>query len=263
MNRILVLLLCSVLVSCKTSEKVVYLQDVKDGQNVEMSVYQGIVIQPKDILSIVVSSRNPELVVSFNKPFVSYQAGSSSASSYSSYRVLGYLVDTEGDIEYPLLGKLRVTGMTREQVSAMIQQRLVAEGFVNDAIVTTEIMNFKISVLGEVRSPGRFDLQDDRITILEALGRAGDLTIYGRRDNVLVTREQNGVIHSYRVDLRSSALIHSPVFYLQQNDVVYVSPNNTVAANSRINQNRTLGVSISLASFLTNLTLLVLNLMNN
>jgi len=260
MNRIFVILLCSVLVSCKTSEKVVYLQDVKDGLNLEIPVYQGIVIQPKDILSIVVSSRYPELVVSFNKPLVSYQAASTSASSYSSYRILGYLVDTEGNIEYPLLGKLRVTGMTREQISGMIQQKLIEEGLVSDAIVTTEVMNFKISVLGEVRSPGMFPLQDDRITILEAIARAGDLTIFGKRDNVLVQREQNGIIHHHRVDLRSSTLTQSPVFYLQQNDVVYISPNNTIAANSRINQNRTLGVSISLASFLTNLVLLYYNL---
>jgi len=260
MNRIFVIALCFVLVSCKTSQKVVYLQDVEDGQVEKMSVYQGVVIQPKDILSIIVSSRYPELVVSFNKPLVSFQAGSTMASSYSSYRMLGYLVDTEGYIEYPILGKLHVMGLTREQISAMIQQKLVKGDFVGDAIVTTEIMNFKISVLGEVRSPGMFELQNDRITILEAIARAGDLTIYGRRDNVLVMREQFGITHSYRVDLRSSALIHSPVFYLQQNDVVYVAPNNTISARSRINENRTLGVSISLASFLTNLVLLYRNL---
>ena len=143
----------------------------------------------------------------------------------------------------------------------MIKEKLREENLLRDAIVTTEYMNFRISVMGEVRSPGIFDLQNDRITILEALSRAGDLTIYGRRDNVLVRREENGVITSYRVDLRYGAsLINSPVFYLQQNDEVYVSPNNTVAANSRINQNRTLGVAISLASLLTNITLLIINL---
>ena len=260
MNRIILVLLCCVLVSCNTSQKVVYMQDVDDGTVEKIAAYQGVVIQPKDILNITVSSRNPELAISFNKPLVSYQSGSSSASSGYSYRILGYLVDTEGNIDFPIFGELKVMGLTREQVSNMIKQRLIEENLIRDPIVTTEIMNFKISVLGEVRSPGRFDIQDDRITILEALGRAGDLTIYGRRDNVLVRREQNGAIHSYRVDLRSASLINSPVFYLQQNDVVYVSPNNTVAANSRINQNRTTGVAISLASLLTNITLLIINL---
>jgi len=236
------------------------MQDVDDGAIEKIAVYQGVVIQPKDIINIIVSSRRPELALDFNKPMISYQTGSTTAYSSYSYRILGHLVDMEGNIDYPILGKLHVMGLTREQVSDMIQQMLIRGDFVSDAIVTTEIMNFKITVLGEVRSPGMFELSNDRVTLLEALGRAGDLTIYGRRDNVLVKREQNGIIQSYRVDLRSASLIHSPAFYLQQNDVVYVSPNNTWAARSRINENRTLGVSISLASFLTNLTLLFLNL---
>ena len=263
LNRILVILLCCVLFSCKTSKNVVYLQDALNKTTDTIEFNQGIVIQPKDILSIVVSCRDPELSISLNLPLYSYQAGSTTASSSYSSRMLGYLVDMEGCIDFPLLGRLKVAGLTREQLTEMIKQKIVENGLIREPIVNTEIMNFRISVLGEVRSPGFFSLQDDKITILEAIARAGDLTIYGRRDNVLVQRhEQNGVINNYYIDLRSVEMYHSPAFYLKQNDVVYVSPNNTIAARSRINENRTLGVSISLASFLTNLALLVINLTN-
>lgn len=255
MNRIFLVLLCCVLVSCHTSKKVVYMQDATDRAIEQIIANQGIAIQPKDILSIVVSSKNPELVQGLNLPMLTFQAGSSTTSSYM-YRLLGYLVDMEGNIDFPILGKLKVTGMTREQVSDMIKKKLIQENLIKDPIVNTELMNFKISILGEVRSPGTFELSDDRISILEALSRAGDLTIYGKRDNVLVRREKEGKVSFYRVDLRSTELLHSPVYYLQQNDVVYVQPNNTVAVRSRINENRTLGVWISLTSLFTSLAIL-------
>ena len=256
MNRVFVILLCGALAACNPSKNVVYLQDAADKTTETIPVYQGIVIQPKDILSIVVSSPDPVLSMSFNLPLHSYQAGSSTASSSYSQRLLGYLVDVEGYIDFPVLGKLKVTGYTRDQLSEMIKQKLIDEGQIKEPIVNTEIMNFKIVVLGEVRSPNTYYLQDDRYTIFDALGRAGDLTLYGRRDNVLVWREQNGVIKEYRVDLRSRNIMHSPVFYLQQNDVIYVSPNNAIAARSRINENRTLGAGISLASLITNMLVL-------
>ena len=222
-----------------------------------MLTYSGIIIQPKDILTIVVTSKNFDLALDFNLPVMSYQAGSTSSTSSYSSRVLGYLVDMDGNIDYPVFGKLKVAGLTREQLSEMIKQKLIQENIIKDAIVTTEFMNFKISVMGEVRSPGSFNIGDDRITILEALAKAGDMTLYGKRDNVLVTREINGKIQHYRVNLLSTELIYSPVYYLQQNDVVYVSPNNTIAARSRINENRSVGVGISLVNFMTNMALLI------
>jgi len=255
MNRILILLISCALFSCETSKKIVYMQDAKQGDIDTLTVYQGIKIQPKDILSIVVFSRNQELAKGFNLPMVSYQAGNPSSSISFSSRLLDYLVDMEGNIDYPYFGKLKVAGLTRDQLSDMIKQKLISEGLIRDPIVTTEFMNLKISVLGEVRTPGTFTLTNDRITLLEALSRVGDMTIYGRRDNVLVRREQNGEIYSYRVDLLSTEFIHSPVYYLQQNDVVYVEPNATIAARSRINENRTLGAGISLVSLLTNIVM--------
>ena len=223
-------------------------------------INKGIIIQPKDILSITVSSRDPNLAISFNKPMVSYQAGSTSASSSYSQRILGYLVDIDGKIDFPILGPLKVKGLTREELSDMIKQQLITKDLLKDPIVTTEIMNFKITVLGEVRSPGVFELRDDKITLLEALGRAGDLTIYGRRDNVLVTREENGEIIYFHVDLRSSNLTQSPAFYLRQNDVIYVSPNKTQTARTEINENKSMSILLSLASFLMSLIVIISNI---
>ena len=260
MKYLNVILLCCVLASCRTQEKVVYLQDAADMTSINIPSYQGILIQPKDIISVVVSSKTPELAMSFNLPLHSYQAGSSTTSSSYSQRLLGYLVDSEGKIDFPGLGSLSVIGLTRDQLSEMIKKKLINEGLILDPIVNTEFMNFKIAVLGEVRTPGTFYIQDDRFTILDALGRAGDLTIYGQREDVLVQREQNGVITYHRLDLRSKSLIHSPAYYLQQNDIVYVSTNNAFAARSRINENRTLGVGISLASLLTNIVVLWITL---
>ena len=235
------------------------MQDAINQATEKIDLYHGIVIQPKDILSIVVSCQKPELALVFNLPLHSYQAGSTFSSSSYNQRLLGHLVDKDGDIDFPVLGKIRVAGLTREQLAETIKQKIIDGEQIQDPVVNVEFMNFKISVLGEVRTPGLFYLQDDKITILEAIARAGDLTIYGRRDNILVQRyDQNGNINFYHVDLRSIDLVHSPVFYLQQNDIVYVSPNNTVAARSRINENRTLGVGISLASLLLNVAILLL-----
>ena len=257
MNRNLLILLCCVLASCDMSKKIVYMQDAENGHIDTITVNRGIVIQPKDILTIIVTSKTPEAASPYNLPMMSYQSGSTSASSSYSQRILGYLVDMEGNIDFPGYGVLKVAGMTREQLSEMIKLRFVSDGLIRDAVVNVEFMNFKISVMGEVRSPGMMNLNDDRITILEALAKAGDMTIYGRRDNVLVIRELNGIVQQYRVDLLSTELIHSPVYYLRQNDVVYVSPNNTIAARSRINENRTVGVGISIVSLLSNLALLI------
>ena len=234
------------------------MRDAIDMATEELAVNNGLLIKSKDILSIIVSSSKPEFVIGFNKPLMSYQAGSTTSSSSYSQRLLGYLVDMDGYIDFPILGKIKAEGLTREQLAELITKKLIESDQVGDPIVTIEYMNFKISVLGEVRTPGLFYLTDDRITILEAISRAGDMTIYGRRDNVLVRREQNGTVSFYRIDLRSSKLHQSPAFYLQQNDVVYVEPNNVVSARSRINENRTVNVWISGASLLSSIASLVI-----
>jgi len=256
MNHKIMILLCFVLVSCNTSKKIIYLQDVTNGDTERISINSGIVIQPKDMLTIVVSSRKSELAAEFNLPMVTSFAGSDILATSAYQKMLGYVVDMGGNIDFPILGKLHVAGQTRHQLTDMIKQKLIQDDLIKDPVITIDIQNFKISVLGEVASPGTFSINGDRITILEALGMAKDLTIYAKRDDVLVRREKDNLVTFYRVDLRSESLLRSPVYYLQQNDVVYVEPNKVRAGQSRINANRSVGVWLSLGSLLASLAVL-------
>ena len=174
--------------------------------------------------------------------------------------MLGYLVDTNGDIDFPILGKLHVAGLTRLQLTDMIKQRLIDEDLIKDPIVTVQFLNYKVSVMGEVNRPGSFNISGDRITLLEALSMAGDLTIYGRRDRVAVIREKDGKRTILMHDLRSSDIFNSPCYYLQQNDIVYVEPNKAKAGQSEINQNKSVGVWLSAASILVSIVSLIVTL---
>lgn len=249
--------------STTTYMQIDYLQDINRETSLAMKENKGIVIQPQDQLSIIVSSRNPELSAALNKPIASYQAGSEITSSNSGYqRLLGYVVDNEGNIEFPMLGILHIAGMTRWELQDLIKERVISEGILLDPIVTVEYMNFRISVMGEVNSPGTYSVTGDKITLLGALSLAKDLTIFGRRDNVTVIREQNGQRSIYKVDLRKSSLFDSPAYYLQQNDVVYVYPNSVRAGQSTINENYFKSGSfwISLSSVAITVTNLILTL---
>lgn len=258
-GNLFVIVFLFVLASCKTYEKINYMQDVRVDIPVEVSVNQGIRIQPQDMLSIVVSSKTPELAMIFNLPVVSYQAGSEVVSGAGSQRLLGYVVDNNGEIDFPVLGKIKVAGLTRWEVQEYIKKTIIDAGLMKDLVVTVEFMNFKISIMGEVNSPGTYTINGDKVTLLEALSMARDLTIYGKRDGVYVVREENGVRTTYNVDLRSVSLFDSPVYYLRQNDVVYVEPNKVRAGQSTINENSLKSVSlwISIGSFLTSLAVLI------
>ena len=246
-----------------TYQQIDYLQDLSEDVSLNMRENMGIVIQPQDQLSIIVSSRNPELSAALNKPTASYQAGSEIATtSYGTYRIVGYVVDNSGDLEFPMLGSIHVAGLTRWELQEMIKNKIISEGIILDPLVTVEFMNFRISVMGEVNSPGTYNVTGDKITLLGALALAKDLTIFGRRDNVTVIREQNGKRNVYKVDLRNSALFDSPAYYLQQNDVVYVYPNSVRAGQSTINENYFKSGSfwISLSSVAITVTNLILTL---
>lgn len=257
--KLLVLVLCLSLASCKTYKKINYLQDVKVNTSEQIAENLGIRIQPKDMLSIVVSSKTPELAAVFNLPVVSYQAGSEIVAGGSSMRLLGYVVDNSGCIDFPILGKIDVAGLTRWELQEKIKKMIIDEGLMKDFVVTVEFMNFKISVMGEVNAPGAYTINGDKVTLLEALSMARDLTIFGKRDAVYVIREENGTRTTYQVDLRSASLFESPAFYLRQNDVVYVEPNKVRAGQSTINENSLKSVSlwISISSFLTSLAVLI------
>ena len=173
-------------------------------------------------------------------------------------------MDSNGNIDFPVLGEIQVAGLTRWELSQKIKQMLSEQNLLKDAVVTVEFMNLKVAVIGEVNSPNTYDITNDKFTLLDALSMAGDLTIYGRRDNVSVIREENGERTIYRVDLRSVDLFSSPAYYLQQNDVVYVEPNKVRAGQSTINENNLKSVSlwVSIASFLTTIATLIISLAN-
>ena len=249
-----VVVLCT---SCASSKKVFYLQDVVPLKQQDIEQKYEVYIHNDDLLAIMVNSKNPELALPFNMPMVSYQLGSQTAPQQ---RVLGYLVDTNGDIDFPILGKLHVAGLTRLQLTDMIKQRLIDEDLIKDPIVTVQFLNYKVSVMGEVNRPGSFNISGDRITLLEALSMAGDLTIYGRRDRVAVIREKDGKRTILMHDLRSSDIFNSPCYYLQQNDIVYVEPNKAKAGQSEINQNKSVGVWLSAASILVSIASLIVTL---
>lgn len=254
------LFLVVLLASCSTSKEILYFQDAVPFRAEEVQTASDIVLQPGDQISIVVSSKDPQLAMLFNLPRVQQQVGTGSTSgSGSSNGVSGYTLNKEGDIEFPILGKLHVAGMTRVQVAEMVKGKLIAAQLINDPIVTVEFMNLTFSVLGEVKTPGKYSIGKDRVTLLEALSMAGDLTIYGKRDGINVIREENGKRETYWVDIRSSKIFDSPVYYLKQNDVIYVQPNKVRAGQSSVNENnlRSIGMWMSIASFVSSMCVLI------
>lgn len=218
--------------SCGTAKDIAYFQNKIVNEPEAIDKHAGIVIQPKDMLSIVVSSRNPELVTMFNLPVVSYQAGSEVVSGAGQQRLLGYVVDNDGKIDFPVLGPLEVAGLTRWELSEKIKKELLDGGLLTDAVVTVEFMNFKVSVIGEVNSPGTYNIDGDKVTILQAISLARDLTIFGERENVTVIRERDGKRTMYEINLCDVSMFDSPAYYLQQNDVVYVQPSEIKARQS-------------------------------
>ena len=251
--------------SCGQVKNIAYFQDKALDHPEEIDKHGGIVIQPKDMISIVVSSRNPELSTMFNLPVVNYQAGSETVSTGGQQRLLGYVVDNDGYIDFPVLGTMKVAGMTRWELSEYIKDTLLKKGYLNDAVVTVEFMNFKVSVLGEVNNPGTYTIEGDKVTILEALSMAKDLTIYGQRDQVYVIREENGNRTIYKMDLRSTDLFDSPAYFLKQNDIIYVQPNKVKAGQSTVNENnlKSVGLWISIASLLASVGTLVVSIIRD
>lgn len=266
---LLLILLAGVaaLSSCGSSKQVVYFQDLKPGETeIKLPEVKTITVRPEDKISIIVNSRDPQLTDLFNLPFVSRQLGQTlrNRGTYvgNNQGVSVYTVDIEGEIDFPVLGKLRVLGMKREEIAEYIKNELIKENLVKDPVVTVEFANLCISVLGEVNSPGRFSIDRDRLTILDALSMAGDLTIYGNRSKVMVLRQEGDMQRVYGLNLTSGEHIYSsPAYYLQQNDVVYVEPNAVKARQSTVNGNNVRSTSfwISLASLLTSIGILIFN----
>lgn len=246
--------------ACSTSKNITYFQDLRPGESeLTLAAPVEIKIQPKDKLSILVNSQDPRLTNLFNLPIFTQQIGQE-GNTVSSRGVSGYTVDTDGNIDFPVLGQLHIAGMTREEVAAYIKKELQSHDLIKDPVVIVEYMNLSISVMGEVNRPGRYNIEKDELTILDALSQAGDLTIFGKREKVLVLRKENGKQRVYGINLCSGEHLYtSPVYYLQQNDVVYVEPNETKSRQSTVNGNNVRSTSfwISLASLLTSIAVLI------
>ena len=261
-NIVMVAASALLLVSCSTAEHITYFQDLRPGESEQtVTASTEIGIQPKDKLSILVSCQDARLTSMFNLPIISQQVGDVGYSGTGTSRGLsGYTVDAQGNIDFPVLGTIHIQGMKREEVASYIKQELQSRDLIKDPVVTVEFMNLGVDVLGEVKNPGRYNINKDHYTILDALSQAGDLTIYGKREKVLVLRNEKGTQRVYGVNLCSAShLYSSPVYYLQQNDVVYVEPNKVRARQSTVNGNNVLSTSfwLSLASLLTTITVLI------
>lgn len=263
-NVIFLTLTLFFLSSCAVPKNIAYFQNRLVDQPEQIDKHGGIVIQPKDMLSIVVSSKNPELVVMFNLPIVTYQAGSEIVTSSYSQRLLGYVVDNEGYIDFPILGPLKVSGLTRWELSEVIKKRLIDDGYLTDCVITVEFMNFKVSVIGEVNSPGTYTIQGDKVTVLQAISLAKDLTIFGQRENVTIIREMEGERTMYQINLCDVSMFNSPAYYLQQNDIVYVEPSEIKARQSTTDDKglRMTSIFVSSGSLLISLATLIINLIN-
>ncbi len=253
-------LVAAALAGCNTKKEVVYMQDAVVGMAQQISDVQPVKIEPGDKLSITVTSSDPELSVIFNltEQRRSYGSRTSSISS-SSGNVPLYTVNPEGYIDFPVLGPIYINGLTRDEISTLIKDKLVKGEYLKDPIVTVEFANLHFTVIGDVKSGGQYSIDNDKINLLEALALAGDLNITGKRDGVYVIREENGKRTTTKVDLRTVDLFNSPVFYVKQNDIIYVEPNGKKTGESSINANswKSVAMYMSLASFLMTLSLFI------
>ena len=239
-NFVLQLIAILVLTSCGSRKDIVYFQDEPIEDGVLVSEPKPIIYKPDDILTINVSALDPDTVKPFNLQVVSNN-DTNLLNAGGRQQFQSYLIDYDGNIDFPVLGKLKVAGLNRTELTAMLVKKI--SEYANNPIVNVRLSNFTITILGEVRNPGTFTIQDERITVLEALGLADDLTIFGKRKNVLLIREVDGKKKFAKIDLTSVNAVNSPVYYLQQNDVIYVEPNNAKIRASSYNQNNSVLIS--------------------
>ncbi|WP_299819007.1 polysaccharide biosynthesis/export family protein [uncultured Pontibacter sp.] len=230
-----ILVLMLIFTSCVHTREAVYFDGVKNAEFTGDIGNLEPVIQENDLLSITVSSLNPEASQLFNVSNVAISQ--MSTISGSMVQASGYLVDQDGFIQFPFLGNLKAAGMTKKELQKGITTQLVRQKLLLEPIVNIRYLNYKVSVLGEVARPSVLTIPNEKVTLLEALGLAGDLTIYAKRDNVLLIREENGKKKLMRIDLTSDEIFSSPNYYLRPNDIIYVEPNKSkVASTSRVNQ---------------------------
>ena len=245
-------------VSCKTRTQMIYLEDMVEGEQYPAAPAKDLVIQSDDKLTIKVSCKNPELALAFNMPTpgnysVSEEGNISSSSSPNS--TVHYTVSSDGTIDFPVLGKLQARGLTCRELSESIKSELQTRNLITDPFVTTEIVNFTYSVLGESKKVGTIEVKGkDRVTILDAIAQSGDLSQNAKLDRIAVIREENGKRQIYHCNIRTKEIFDSPVFYLKQNDILYVEPSERKA---REEQRRDMQWIFTGASLLTTVISLI------
>ncbi|OSY88129.1 sugar transporter [Tenacibaculum holothuriorum] len=247
---VLLIVLSCTFISCVSKKEVVYFQDENKKHSLIENSFKT-TIKPNDLLQITVSALDIEAAKPFNLPAATFATTTNSVVGTPQQQ--SYLVDSEGFIEFPLLGKLKVGGFTRQEIIKLLNNKLSPD-YIKNPTINIRISNFSITVLGDVKTPGRFIIPNERITILEAIGLAGDLNISGVR-TVQVKREENNQIITYKLDLKSNSIFTSPAYYLQQNDVVYVEPNKARSQSASFNQNS--GLFISAAGLLISIITLI------
>lgn len=253
-----------VLSGCKTPKDIAYFQEADVAALYQAAADLPITIKPDDKLSIIVKCKDPEIANLFNLPVYSVRVGNQQGTTADAMvrkmnvsgneGVAVYTVTPSGDIDFPVLGKLHIEGMTRSEVAGFIKGELMGRDLVKDPTVSVEFLSAGVNVLGAVKRPGRFEINKDHVTLLEALSLAGDLEITGQRDNIRVLRREDGGVRVYQVNITNmDSLVKSPAYYLQQEDVVYVEPNSMAKRQSTVNGNNALSTSfwVSVASLIT------------
>jgi polysaccharide export outer membrane protein len=248
-------LLVLLVFSCAPREASVYYQNIDSLAAQEKQNSYEIKIQPDDLLMIIVSADDPESALPFNLTTISVPTpGPAGVNNFMGQQsIQNYLVDASGVIDFPVLGKLKVGGLSRSELMQILEDKIAK--YIKNPIITIRLTNFKVSVQGEVTNPGTFSINSDRVTLIEAISMARDLTIYGKRDNILIIREVNGVKSYNRVDITKADFINSPFYYLAQNDVVYVEPNKVRINGAAVGANT--GVIISITSLVITLITLI------
>lgn len=260
-NLIMAAWAVTMLSSCVTPKTVAYFPELTDGQTLALAEAKDIVLKPADKLSIVINTKSAELNNVLNLPVTSQIIGYSDVQSINQSRsTSGYTIDQEGYIEFPLIGRVKAAGLTRTGLAQSLKRTMEENSVAKDAVVTVEYLNLGFSVIGEVKEPGFYPIESDRTTLLQALSKAGDMTIYGKRDIVKVLRiNDQGNQDVYVMDLtKAEEMVKSPGYMIQQNDVIYVQPNNYRKRQS-VNSTETMNASfwVSVVSVLTTLAVLI------
>lgn len=251
--RLFYLVLLLQLVSCASSEDILLFQDISSLENYAEGKPNNPTIQEDDLLIITVSAADMEAVRPYNLMIETRPQYSANINLSNNSQQQTYLVDSEGNINFPILGKQQVAGKTRAELIEDLGNKIAKD--VKNPIVNIRIVNYKVTILGEVNRPGSYTIEGERVTLPEALGLAGDMTIYGKRKDIMILREVEGKKEHKIVDLTSVASLDSDYYYLKQNDVVYVQPNNAQVQSSKFNRNAT--VYVSVASLLISVLVLI------